>query len=151
MLGLGGRTYVVTGGANGIGRATAEALLQRGANVVVLDIAQSDPLDASLPGRAFHVAMDLRSEASIVAACGQVRRDVTELDGLANIAAEPVFVTRTPRFADWGVTFTASVEAYGVIIEALLPAMRRHRSSIVNMASLSAYVAQPGYGTYAAA
>jgi len=38
---IAGRTALVTGGASGLGRATVDALLQTGANVVLLDLASS--------------------------------------------------------------------------------------------------------------
>src|SRR5882757_1906656 len=52
---ISGKKAIVVGGASGFGRATAESLIARGADVAVLDRAQSDGKDvASAIGAAFH-------------------------------------------------------------------------------------------------
>ena len=52
---ISGKKAIVVGGASGFGRATAEALVARGASVAILDRAQSDGKDvASALGAAFH-------------------------------------------------------------------------------------------------
>ncbi|WP_417509608.1 SDR family NAD(P)-dependent oxidoreductase [Microbacterium sp.] len=61
MTDFSGRVALVTGGASGIGRATAERLSRDGAAVIVVDI-NSDALDAvvsSLPGDAIGVVADI--------------------------------------------------------------------------------------------
>ena len=68
MRGLGGRTYVVTGAASGIGRATAARLLEEGANVMGADLA--DPPDALRQthdgaGRWAFTATDVTDEAAV--------------------------------------------------------------------------------------
>ncbi|WP_375001805.1 SDR family oxidoreductase [Aeromicrobium sp. CTD01-1L150] len=59
-LGLAGRTYIVTGGTRGLGRATAEVLVAEGANVVLSSRSQDsvDATVAALGGRATGVAVD---------------------------------------------------------------------------------------------
>lgn len=67
-LGLAGRTYVVTGGTRGLGRASAEALVAEGANVVLSSRSQESvdeavaALSASGPGRAVGFAADNADE-----------------------------------------------------------------------------------------
>jgi NAD(P)-dependent dehydrogenase (short-subunit alcohol dehydrogenase family) len=52
---ISGKKAIVVGGASGFGRATAESLIARGADVAILDRAQSDGKDvASAIGAAFH-------------------------------------------------------------------------------------------------
>ena len=59
-LGLGGRTYVVTGGSRGLGRATVEVLVAEGANVVVSGRSEATlaELRAALPDRVVTVVAD---------------------------------------------------------------------------------------------
>lgn len=76
-LGLAGRTYVVTGGTRGLGRASAATLVAEGANVVLSSRSQESvdeavaALTASGPGRAVGIAADNADEhtaAALVAA-----------------------------------------------------------------------------------
>ena len=72
-LGLAGRTYVVTGGTRGLGRASAEALVAEGANVVLSSRSQESvdeavaALSASGPGRAIGFAADNAHEDTATA------------------------------------------------------------------------------------
>jgi NAD(P)-dependent dehydrogenase (short-subunit alcohol dehydrogenase family) len=67
---LAGRVAVVTGGAGGIGGATARRLSQEGALVVVVDLdgARADEVAGSLPGEAANVALEEDVERYVTAA-----------------------------------------------------------------------------------
>lgn len=151
MRGLAHKVYAVVGGANGIGLATVQALLGYGAEVIVLDVKPVGAGALSPGARVSFIDMDIQSERSITDARSKVGTSFRALDGIANIASVPVFRTRTAGFAEWEPAFRGSVESYGVLIDAFLPLMQGRSASIVNMASMSAWIAQPGYGTYAAA
>lgn len=95
------RTYLVAGGANGLGAATARALAERGANVVIFD--PGTAVDGSgtdpLPGRETATAIDAETTGSAVSYFGDAA-DVDDavtavetavesfgrLDGVANFA-----------------------------------------------------------------
>jgi NAD(P)-dependent dehydrogenase (short-subunit alcohol dehydrogenase family) len=64
---LAGRVAVVTGGAGGLGGATARRLSEEGARVVVVDLdgARADELAGSLPGEAAAVAADVALEEDV--------------------------------------------------------------------------------------
>jgi len=82
------KVAVVTGGAGGIGSATCRVLAERGARVVVADIARerADAVAAALPG-AFAVELDLANEESVVAMFEAVMARHGRLDVLDNNAA----------------------------------------------------------------
>lgn len=76
-----GRTALVTGGANGIGRASAIAFAEQGARVGILDI-EEGPLAETAEairakgGRVVTVVTDMRDRAAVKAAIGQVEAEL---------------------------------------------------------------------------
>ena len=90
MNGLAGRTYIVTGGASGIGAATVKRLLGEGCNVVAvdLDIAASQRIiDETKAGKqALAVGADVANPAQVDALVADAVRHFGALDGVANIA-----------------------------------------------------------------
>jgi len=113
----GGR-FVVTGAASGIGRATAELLIERGARVVALD--RRDPgLD-----RTTYVPVDLADPASIDSAVAAIDGP---LHGLANVAG-------VPGSLDGETVMRVNLLGLRHLTEALLPRLEAG-GSIVNVAS----------------
>ena len=84
------RTAIVTGGARGIGLATAQKLLVSGASVALWDIdaAALDSAVASLQrhGRVYPAVVDVTDEASIAPAAEALIRDAGKVDILVNNA-----------------------------------------------------------------
>lgn len=62
---ISGTTALVTGGASGLGRATAEALVARGANVVIVDLPQSAGEDVAVAIGARFAAADVTDETQM--------------------------------------------------------------------------------------
>src|SRR5688500_12756885 len=81
-MSLADRHVLVTGGARGLGRAFAEALVRAGARVTIADILETGHDVAQRIGARF-VRVDLSSPSSIENFAGQIPR----LDGLVNNAA----------------------------------------------------------------
>src|ERR1700733_8124844 len=106
MRGLQGRTFVVTGAASGIGRATSARLLEEGAHVMGADIASAPELGVGSEGREGQWAfseVDVTNEGSVEAL---VRATVTfggAVDGLVNAAGVagggPVHMLPTDEWA----------------------------------------------------
>jgi NAD(P)-dependent dehydrogenase (short-subunit alcohol dehydrogenase family) len=82
------RTFLITGGASGLGAGTARRLAAVGANVVIADlnVAASSALVDELGGKAAFVATDVTSEASAQAAIDAAVRGFGGLQGLVNCA-----------------------------------------------------------------
>lgn len=84
---LQGRTAVVTGGANGIGRAAAILLAERGARVFVADIAHlQENADAFARLNINSLQCDVRSEASLKSVIDQAVAETQRIDILINNA-----------------------------------------------------------------
>jgi NAD(P)-dependent dehydrogenase (short-subunit alcohol dehydrogenase family) len=93
LFGVGGKTALVTGGATGIGRMIATALVQGGAHVMIAS-RKGDACRASAaalnalkaPGDAEGFAGDVGSEEAIAALAGEVRASTDKLNILVNNA-----------------------------------------------------------------
>ncbi len=150
---LEGRTALVTGGASGIGAATARRLAAEGAHVIVgdLDLDGAGEVVAEIDGTA--IELDVADVASAHAAIAQAMSDVAPIDILVNNAG-------TDRFAFFVNTdeelwdFVLGVNLKGVLncTHAVLPSMHeRGGGAIVNVASEAGRVGSQGSVTYSAA
>ena len=149
-----GQVVAVTGGARGIGRATAAALLAAGARVAIgdLDADLADQAAAQLGRgcRAYH--LDVTDRASFAAFVDGVEADLGPLDVLVNNAGI-MFVGDFLQMDDHTVDLQVAVNLQGVLTGMKLAGarMRERRSGhIVNIASLAGLAGAPGGTTYAA-
>ena len=67
-MNLEGQAAIVSGGASGLGRATAVALAASGVEVAILDINQDAAIDAAREAGGFAIACDVTDAASVEAA-----------------------------------------------------------------------------------
>lgn len=113
---LQGKTYVVTGGGTGLGKAMSTYLLQLGANVVItsrkLDVLQktADELEAKTGGKVLAVACDVRENAQVENVLKATLEKFGRVDGLLNNAAGN-FISPTERL---------SSNAFSTIIDIVL-------------------------------
>src|SRR5207249_3306067 len=130
---LAGRVALITGGASGIGRATARTLAERGAHVVVADLnldGAQDVADELVAAhglrRSLAVHVDVTSEDAVVE---MTRRAVLEYGGLDILVASAGLATSAPitetTLEEWEQTyavlargyFLAAREAFRVLLE----------------------------------
>lgn len=151
-----GRTIAITGAARGIGFATAQALLARGARVVIgdRDVALGDSAVARLSnqGPVSGYPLDVTDPESFAAFLDKARADGGgRIDVLINNAGVmPVgpFLDQT----DAAIRSAIEVNFYGVLngCRLVLPEMVARRSGhVVNIASLAGMLAVPGQAVYA--
>jgi NAD(P)-dependent dehydrogenase (short-subunit alcohol dehydrogenase family) len=145
---LDGKVAVVTGGAGGIGAATAEALASEGASVAIVDIdggraEQVAQAITASAGTAFSLRADLSEEAEVVAAIRGAVARYGRLDVLHNNAAmtESDFLSRDAQVTDlslevWERTMAINLRSQMLMCKHAIPEMIRDGGgSIVNMSS----------------
>jgi NAD(P)-dependent dehydrogenase (short-subunit alcohol dehydrogenase family) len=161
---IAGSTTLITGGASGLGRATAERLRAAGGNVVLLDLAKSPGADVAttLGEGALFAPGDVTSADDVSAALEAAVKRFGGLQGLVNCAgigtADKTFGKRGS--ADLaGFTRVIQVNLIGTFNCIRLAAARMaenapnaegERGVIVNTASVAAFDGQIGQAAYSA-
>jgi NAD(P)-dependent dehydrogenase (short-subunit alcohol dehydrogenase family) len=142
-----GTSAVVTGGASGIGLATARLLAERGARVAVLDrSADSAPVDAE------QLRCDVGDDASVRSAVAAAAQRLGGIDILLNNAGIGARGTVADNDdAEWHQVLDINVVGIVRVTRAALPYLRRSRSAaIVNTCSIAATAGLPQRALYSA-
>jgi 2-keto-3-deoxy-L-fuconate dehydrogenase len=142
-----GLAAAVTGGASGIGLATARLLAGRGARVAVLDL-HTDNVPEPLTG----VACDVTSDDSVRAAIDAVVAALGRLDVLVNNAGiGAVGTVEENADEEWVRVLDVNVLGLVRVTRAALPHLRRSpAAAIVNTCSIAATAGLPGRALYSA-
>jgi NAD(P)-dependent dehydrogenase (short-subunit alcohol dehydrogenase family) len=159
-----GKTFIVTGGASGLGRATAEAIVAEGGNAVLLDVnAETGEAAAQAIGEKARFAQaDVTSEEQVQAAVDLAVSSFGGLHGAVNAAGIGPFAKVLGKNGPHPLDLfekTIKVNLIGTfnVIRLAAAAMAQNqpaesgeRGVIVNTASISAYDGQIGQPAYAA-
>jgi NAD(P)-dependent dehydrogenase (short-subunit alcohol dehydrogenase family) len=146
---LAGRRILITGGASGIGRATAELFVKEGARVALLDREESEV--ASSIG-AFAAVADVTDSAAVKRGVERAAKALSGLDGLVNAAgiAGGQLVSEIDE-AQWRRVLEVNLTGPLLVTRAALPFLEANPSAtIVNVASGIALRPFAGQGAYAA-
>jgi NAD(P)-dependent dehydrogenase (short-subunit alcohol dehydrogenase family) len=151
---LAGSVVAITGGARGIGRATAAALIAQGARVAIgdIDAALAERAAAELRGGAIGLPLDVTDRASFASFLDQVEDRLGPLDVLVNNAGiMPIgpFVEETDATAERIIDINVHGVMFGskLALERFVP---RRRGHLVNIASIAGKGAAPHLATYCA-
>lgn len=148
-----GKVVIVTGGTNGIGHAIALELLREGAQVVASGL----PADIEEGRRAFAAAgfapLLLAGDMAEQAFCRRLVASTLEkhgrVDGLVNNAFSFVAKGLDAKREDFERSFTVGPFAFALLTQLVTEPMKKQGGgAIVNVSSISAYIAQPNRWTY---
>jgi len=156
---LTGKTAVITGGGQGLGRATAEALHRAGANVVInyfddpsgVNRQRAEETAAALGNRAVVFVADVRDPASLSAMMDEAIRRFGSLDIVVNNAG--ILRDKTVKkmtFDDWQQVIDTNLTGVFNVCQASVERLQ-DGGRIVNLASISAAMGFFGQANYAAA
>lgn len=146
---LAGKTALVVGSARGIGRATAEAFVAEGADVIGLDLRESEPI-RSANGSHEHHLMDATDEDAVAARVHDVldrfgRIDVAFLN-VGRHLGKPITATSVEEFDS---VMSTNVLSTFLGVRAVLPSMIRQQSgSIVCVSSNGGIMGRPNDPVY---
>lgn len=151
------KVALVTGGAQGIGKAIVRSFAAEGARVIIADIdpREGEALAAELPGAVFR-RLDVADEAQWIAVLDSVVADFGRLDVLVNNAgitgrADAKNDPEHTTLEDWRRVMTVNTDGVFLGCKHAIRVMRPNRTgSIINMSSRSGLVGIPHQAAYAA-
>jgi NAD(P)-dependent dehydrogenase (short-subunit alcohol dehydrogenase family) len=151
---LNGKVVAITGGARGIGKATAEALVRHGCRVAIgdVDLALAEQTATGLGGGSVALALDVSDRASFESFLDEAERQLGPLDVLVNNAG---IMPVTPFIDESEDSLRRQIEINLIgVIHGTQLAMRRmlprNSGHIVNIASQAGKIGTPGIATYSA-
>jgi len=154
MFDLTGKGALVTGATGGIGGAIAKALHGQGASVVISGT-KAEKLEAlarEIGSRVFALPCDLRDRAAVIKLGEEAEKALGQVDILVNNAG----ITHDNLFMrmkddEWDDVIAVNLTSVFVLTRTILRNMMRRRAGrIVNIASISGVLGNPGQPNYAA-
>ncbi|MBI4386056.1 MAG: 3-oxoacyl-[acyl-carrier-protein] reductase [Elusimicrobia bacterium] len=149
---------VITGAAQGIGRATAELFLSEGARVALVDVdaalVQKTAEEAAkqTPGNAVGISADVTKYDTCEAAVKSVIEKFSKIDILVNNAGitKDNLLLRMSE-AEWDAVLDVNLKgAFHFTKAAARPMMRAHRGRVINIASVVGQEGNVGQANYSA-
>lgn len=157
QIDLSGRGAVVTGGAQGIGRAVTERFLASGASVSLWDrdatLAEAAAAELSALGTVYHATVDVSNASGVEAAIGSTVAALGRVDILvanAGITGPNVKLWEYPPDA-WRQVMEVNLNGVFLCCRAVVPLMiSQNYGRIVNVASIAGKEGNPNASAYSA-
>ena len=149
---LSGKVVAITGGARGIGKATASALVRKGCRVAIgdLDLALAEQTAAELGGGTVALSLDVTDRSSFERFLDEAERQLGPVDAVVNNAGI-MPVTPFAKEAEGSIRRQVEINFIGVVTGTQLAIRRlqpRGSGYIVNIASQAGKAGVPGIATY---
>ena len=150
---LDGKIALVTGGASGIGAATARRLAAEGARVGIGDLNEQGAREIAGELDGCGCALDVADAGSVRGAVDAVVAELGDIDVLVNNAGADsfsFFVNSNEQL--WDHVLGVNLRGVLAVTHAVLPSMQeRHTGAIINVASEAGRVGSQGSAVYSAA
>lgn len=148
---------VVTGGARGIGKAIAVALARKGVNLVIADISLEQAKDTSaelekLGVKTMPVKLDVSKSDEVI----KIFEDISKEFGKINILINNAGITRDGlimrmKEEDWDTVININLKSVFLCSKEAIKVMAKQRyGRIINIASVVAFMGNPGQANYSA-
>ena len=153
-MGMEGKTAIVTGAARGIGLEIARQLRAAGARLVLVDVLAEDLAKAAaeLGGETLRYALDVTDESAVEKMMDEVAEKAGSIDILVNnagITRDDLLLRMTEEA--WDLVMKVNLKGTFLMTKHAAKYMIRQRSGrIVNLASVSGLVGNPGQANYSA-
>lgn len=157
MFGLEGRTALVTGAANGIGRATVNLLANSGVSVLAVDVQegsfQTDREAIQGTATVLDVVADVSQRSGVEAAVALAVEKFGGIDiAFANAAIQWIGPAAQMSEKEWDHLIDVNLKGIYLVCRSVIPVMQLKKTgNIVITASGHAFATYPGFAAYAAA
>lgn len=155
MARLKGKTAIITGGANGIGKVTAEKFLKEGARVTIVDMDQQalDETKSELEkhGEIISIEANVTEEADVKKYVDQTVDKFGTIDIFFNNAGIEGKVAPLPEqtLEDFQKVLNVNVQGAFLGLKYVMPVMAKQESgSIINTSSVAGFIGSPGVAPY---
>ncbi len=156
FLALENRTALVTGAARGIGKAIVESLAERGANIVVVDLAieAAEETAQEIAERTGREVLALEADVSDNASVKAMVKKALEKFGKIDVLVNNAGITRDGllmrmKEKDWDLVLDINLKSAFNCAQALIrPMMKARYGRIINITSVSGIVGQAGQTNY---
>jgi NAD(P)-dependent dehydrogenase (short-subunit alcohol dehydrogenase family) len=150
MMRFEGKSVLVTGAANGIGRAIAQRFAKEGAKVLALDILEDELKETAAVDEKIHdICADLLKDDEIVQAVDEVKKLFGGLDILVNNAGwAPVTPISEAKMEEFDKAFGINTRGLVSITTRALPMIKEKKGNVINISSAGTTANIPNMSLY---